>query len=146
MKRLLSVLAVAGILAFTGCDNKSSSGGPGATNSGKGAHLSQPEQTFKLSMPTFSTTIKQGESKDVKIGINRGTNFDQDVALKFEDVPKGLTIDAASAVIKHGDKEINVKLKAADDAAVGDHTIKVKGHPEKGPDAGDVLKVKIDKK
>ena len=60
----------------------------------------------------MSTTLHQGETKDVSIGIERGKNFDEDVTLKFADGPEGVTLDSASPVIKHGDTETKVTLKA----------------------------------
>jgi uncharacterized membrane protein len=124
MKTAFAGLLVFGLVAFTGC-NKGTEGGPGA--------------------PTFSTKLKQGESKVVDIGIKRGKNFDEDVALKFDNMPQGVTLDPASPVIKHGDKETKITVKAANDAAVGDFTVKVTGHPTKGADATNDLKLTVQK-
>jgi hypothetical protein len=57
-----------------------------------------------------------------------------------------VTLDPASPVIKHGDTEAKITLKAADDAAVGDFTLKVTGHPTKGADAANEFKLTVDKK
>ena len=94
----------------------------------------------------MATTIHQGESKDVKIGIDRGKNFDGDVTLNFSDEPKGVMVESGNPVIKHGDKEASVTLKAAPDAALGDFTVKVQGHPTSGPDANSEFKIKVAKK
>ncbi len=104
------------------------------------------EETFTLSVPTFSTSVKQGETKAVSIGINRDKSFDQDVTLKFADLPKGVTLDPVSPVIKHGDTEAKLKLTSVDDAPLGDFTIKVTGHPTKGADASHDFKISVDKK
>jgi uncharacterized membrane protein len=139
---------VAAAVAVVGCD-KGSSGGPGTTNTGtdkKGMHMGQADDTFSLSVPTLATHIKQGESKVVDIGITRGKNFDQDVTLKLDGLPKGVTVDTAAPAIKHGEKDVKITLKAADDAALGDHSIKVTGHPAKGADAANEFKVTIEKK
>src|SRR5688500_10082432 len=58
-----------------------------------------PENSFRLDAPNLATTIKQGETKIVTIGIARAKNFDQDVTLKFEGVPEGVTIDPAEPMI-----------------------------------------------
>ena len=58
----------------------------------------------------------------------------------------GVTLDPASPSINHGDKDIKVTVKAAADAALGDFTIKMTGHPEKGSDATNDLKLTIAKK
>lgn len=122
----------------------------GATNtantSNKRMPFQQGEDTFTLTVPTLATKLKQGENKVVSVGIKRGKNFDEDVALKFETLPKGLTIDPAAPTIKHGDTEAKVTVKAAGDAAVGDFTVTVKGHPEKGSDATQELKVTVQPK
>jgi hypothetical protein len=94
----------------------------------------------------MSTTLHQGETKEVPIGIERGKNFEGDVALKFADGPEGVTIDSPSPVIKHGDTEAKVTLKATNDASLGNFTIKVTGHPTKGPDATTELKITVIKK
>lgn len=147
MKRLFATVACTAVLAFTGCDKGSTPGGPGATNRGTGGvHLGQEEKSFSLSTPMTSTTIKQGETKDVSISIKRGKNYDDDVAIKFDNLPKGVTLDPASPMIKHGDKETKIAVKAAGDAAVGDFTIDVTGQGKEGPPAKSTLKIKIDKK
>jgi hypothetical protein len=136
MKKLIAVAAMAALISTIGCDQSSTPGGPGATNSSaKKPMLGQTDDTFTLSAPSLSTSLKQGESHNLTIGIKRGTNFDADVTLKFEPMPKGVTIEPASPSIKHGDTDAKVTVKAADDAAVGDFTVKVMGHPSKGSEA-----------
>ena len=93
----------------------------------------------------MSTKLAQGEAKALSIGITRGKNIDQDVTLNFNELPKGVTIDPANPVIKHGDLDAKVTLNAAADAALGDFTVKVKGHPTTGPDASSDLKITVDK-
>jgi uncharacterized membrane protein len=131
-----------------GCNNQNTSGGPGATgNTNKsGTHVGQEENSFKLSPPMLATRLKQGETQQATIGIKRGKNFDQDVSLKFENLPKGVHLDPASPSIKHGDDEIKVAVKADDDAAVGDFTVKVVGHPKTGDDATSEFKLTVSKK
>jgi uncharacterized membrane protein len=146
MKTQIAGLLVAALVAFTGC-NKGTPGGPGATDpNAKKPVVGQANNTFTLSVPTLSTTLKQGETKTIAISINRGKNFDEDVTVKFADVPKGLTIEPASPTIQHGDTEAKLTLKAADNAALGDFTIKVTGHPTKGGDASNELKLTVDKR
>src|SRR5207249_9831146 len=101
---------------------------------------------FRLDMPGLSTSIKQGETRSVAIGIKRGKNFDQDVHLKFSELPKGLTIDPASPVMKRDDTQVKLTIKAANDAALGDFTIKTTGHPSQGAEASADLKVTVSKK
>jgi uncharacterized membrane protein len=156
MKALFPALVILSLALFVGCDQSSTGtsakhpGGPGVTNpSQKEPILGTGENEFKLSTPTLATHLKQGEAKEVKIGIDRGKNFTEDVTIKFEgspDMPKGVTFNLASPTIKHSDKEAVVNIKAADDAAVGDFKVRVVGHPTKGKDAENTLEINVDKK
>jgi hypothetical protein len=153
MKTLCAALTMLSLAAFVGCGSSTGSsekhvGGPGA---GTSPNQKEPlygagENEFKLKTPTFATSLKQGEVKEIKIGVDPGKGFDKDVTLKFEDVPKGVTLDPASPTIKHGDKEATIKVKAADDAAVGEAKIKVNGHPSEGKDAANTFEIKVEKK
>jgi hypothetical protein len=153
MKTTVVALAAAALIALVGC-NTGTTGGPGADKEKdkKGRvekaedKVRQAEDTFNVSVPTFATKIKQGESKEATVGISRGKNFDEDVSLSFDNLPKGVTVEPADATIKHGDKEAKVTFKAADDAALGDFTVKVTGHPQKGGDATNDLKLTVQKK
>ena len=104
-----------------------------------------PEDSFRLDAPNLATTIKQGETKVVTIGISRAKNFDQDVTLKLVDVPKGVTIDPAEPMIKHGENEVKLNVTAAADAALNDFTVKLIGHPATGPDATNEFKLTVTK-
>ncbi len=94
----------------------------------------------------MSTKLKQGETKDLAIEVARGKNFSEDVALNFAGVPQGVTLDPSSPVVMHGDKETKVTVKVAADAALGDFTIKVTGHPTRGADATNEFKMTVAKK
>lgn len=104
-----------------------------------------PENTFRLDAPNLATTVKQGETKVVTIGVARSKNFDQDVTLMFEGMPEGVTIVPAEPMIKHGEKEVKLNISAAADAAVNDFTIKVIGHPATGPDATNKFNLTVSK-
>lgn len=146
MKSSFAGLLALALVIVSGC-NEGTPGGSGITN----PHQKQPaygeaENTFKLSVPRMSTTLHQGETKEVTIGIDRGKNFGGDVTLKFAEGPEGVTIDSASPIIKHGDTEAKVTLKATADASLGDFTVKVTGHPTMGPDATSEYKINVAKK
>ncbi len=68
------------------------------------------------------------------------------MTLTFADGPKGVTLDSANPVIMHGESEAKVTLKATKDASLGDFTVKVKGHPTKGADATNEVKITVAKK
>ena len=84
--------------------------------------------TFNLSVPFESVSLTQGGSESVRIGINRGENFGEQVALELSGLPAGVTVETADPVIQHGSTGVALTLKAAADAALGDFTITVTGH------------------
>ena len=90
---------------------------------------------FSLSMPFLTTALKQGESKLVKITIDRDKTFDQDVALSFEKFPKGITVEPAAGVIKSGESEARLTFQAAADAGLGEFEVKITGRSANVPDA-----------
>jgi hypothetical protein len=144
MKSTFTGLFVVAVVTLVGCGSRDSAGGPGASNpTGKQPLIGQADNTFNLTAP--STTLKQGETKTVEIGIKRGANFQEDVVIKFDEVPKGVTMDPASPVIKHGETETKVALKAKADASLGDFTVKVTGHPTKGAVGSTELKITVKK-
>ena len=156
MKSLHVGLVAMALVALNGC-TQGTPGGPGVSNTpakpsapitttAQKPVIGDAEETFSLSVPVLSTHMKQGETKAATISLTRGKNFDEDVTLKFADVPKGVTIDPANPVIKHGDAEVNITYQVADDAALGDFTIKVTGHPTKGADAKTEFKLSVDEK
>jgi uncharacterized membrane protein len=137
--------AAAALAVFTGCERASTPGGPGAPAGNKPV-VGQADDSFSLDLPNLATKIKQGESKVITIGIKRGKNFDQDVTIKFDNVPKGLAFDAPAPVLKRGETETKFTAMATDDAAIGDFVIKTTGQPARGAAAQSELKVTIDKK
>src|SRR5438552_3289813 len=111
MKRLLTpaILAVFGAIGAVGCGT-GSPGGPGASNKARDntPQIVTNENTFTLSVPTIQNRIKQGEINQYTISINRGKNFEQDVRIKLEGLPRGVTTDPAEPVIKHSEKEVKI--------------------------------------
>src|SRR5436305_10443795 len=123
MRFLSTAIATAGLVALIGCNASN----PGGSSSG-----AAKKATFKIDAPLTHTTIKQGDTKEVKLTMDRGKDFHDDIELKF-DAPAGLTVDPATHTVKSGDdKEVVVKVSAAKDAPVGDHVIKVTGTPKAG--------------
>jgi hypothetical protein len=157
MKTLYLSVAALALASFSGC-MEGNPGGPGVTNpvpsstssttttTAQRPDYSQADQTFNLSTPALSTHVKQGETKAASVGVSRGKNFDQDVTLKFEDVPTGVTITPANPVIKHGDSEAKMNIQATADAALGNFTVKVTGHPATGADANNTFKLTVEEK
>ena len=107
----------------------------------------EADNTFSLSVPFQAITLKQGEEKAVVIGINRGANFGEEVALKVAGLPEGVTLDPADPVIKPGSTDANLVLKAERDAALGDFTVKVTGQTaSSGADSSNEFKITVTQK
>ena len=62
------------------------------------------------------SSVQQGEQTEATIGIKRAKNFGEDVAITFADVPKGVTVEPASATIEHGDTDAKITFKVGDEA------------------------------
>jgi hypothetical protein len=148
MKVLRALVLSLPVCCFLGC-NETDPGGPNANKPREEKTVGEktrdttgigtPENTFRISLPTFETGVKQGEKKTVKISISRGKNFDQDVTLDFGRLPTGVTATPAKPTIKHGENDVEITFEASKEAAVGDHTVNVTASPKEGaPTAGEM--------
>jgi hypothetical protein len=140
MKSLFTGLAIMALAALAGCE-QGTPGGPGTTE--KKPVYGQADDTFNLSVPVLTSSVQQGEQTEATLGIKRAKNFDEDVALKFADVPKGVTVEPADPVIKRGDTDAKITFKVEDEAPLGDFKVNVTGHPTKGTDAQIEFKLTI---
>jgi hypothetical protein len=147
MKTSFAGLLISALMALAPCSPVSAQGGPGVTTPRqRQPAYGEAEKTFNLSVPRLSTTLHQGETKEVAIGIERGKNFERDVTFEFAEGPEGVTIASSSPIIKHGDTAAKVTLKAAAHASLGDFTAKVTGHPTEGPNSSSEFKITVAKK
>src|SRR5205823_4314901 len=140
-KWLTSVVAVA-VFGFVGCGKGSGDHNSAKVKGGGGKELT-------LTVPA-GVAIKAGGSADLAITIER-KGFDEDVAVKVEDLPKGVSVEGGSAQkIDKGAKEKKLTLKAAEDAGqVKDHVTKVTASfkdGEKDDSATQTFKLTVDKK
>ena len=117
-------------------------GGRGAPE--KKTVVGEADETFNLSLE--DTYLKQGERKSVAVTIRRNVNFNEEVTLAFGKLPKGLSVDNGSPVIKRDDTEAHFALTATDDASLGEFSIRIIGHPTKGTDASNDFNITVDKK
>jgi uncharacterized membrane protein len=134
MKKLAAMALAFAILPFVGC-NTSPTGGSGGND------------TFKLKGPETATTVKQGEEAKIKLTVDRGKEFKQDVKFEHADQPKGVHVEFEPTTLKAGDKaELTMVVKADKDAALGPATIKVTGKPaEKGAETSVPVKIDVKK-
>jgi hypothetical protein len=149
MNKFLPALVLTSFLVGSmGCD-RGTVGGPNApTGSDNKAPVvaSPKEGTFSIDVPTLAVKLTQGEAKNATISLRRGKNFDQDVKLHFENVPKGITIEPANPTIARSETDAKLNMRAADDAPVGDHTITVSAQPATGAPATNTFTITVHKK
>ena len=107
----------------------------------------EADRTFSLTVPFEAVTLTQEGEQPVLIGINRGENFGEQVAIEVSGLPAGVTLETADPVIKPGSTDVTLTLKATADAALGDFTAKVTGHTaSSGADFSKELKVTVAQK
>jgi hypothetical protein len=156
MKRIFAALTVAGLAAAIGCNQTSGpatgtrttttktktttrDAGPGTTTDQKSTtEESKPgvlggitgSDKFTIRGPLISTTVKQGETRQVEITVSKGKDFMDDIKLTFEP-DKGLKVEPPTAEVKASDKGGKVAFKVTADKAtpVGEHHIKVNSTP-----------------
>jgi uncharacterized membrane protein len=144
MYRTMIGCLTAGLIAVIGCESKSPPGGPGVNDDNQNSHVSTPDNTFRVSVP--SATLKQGETKAVTVSIKRGTSFDQDVMLEVENAPQGVTFKFDDPAIKASAAETHLTIEASKDAALGEHKIMISAKPARSGAATETeLKVEIKK-
>jgi len=133
MKKLITSLCVVGLIASVGC-NTSTTGGRTPTTSSTGSHTTMGnKESFKLSAPTMSTSIKQGTSEKVKVSISRGHDFKDNVKLTAKASDPKLHVTMEPTAFRGSEtKDVEVTIHADDDAKVGDATVNITGIPEAG--------------
>ena len=87
----------------------------------------EADQTFALSVPFEPIALTQGGEAPVRIGINRGENFEEQVNIEISGLPNGVTVDTKDPAITPGSMGVDLLLKATADASLGDFTAKVTG-------------------
>jgi len=163
MRRLWTSFLMFGLFCTlsAGCSRESNKGGPGATTGTKKETTTHSDgstttttkntdggdrsQTFTVKVPSTSTSVRQGERKEVTVSVSRGNNFDSDVHLTFK-APTGLKVEPATATAKKGNDDVRVTVEAMPDSTVGTSDVHVTGHGGSGPDANVDFKVEVKKK
>lgn len=106
--------------------------------------VTNSRETFSMSVPVLATSVQQNESKQITISLHRGSDFNEDVSLRFSAIPEGVTITPASPMIKGSESEAKIDVTADAAAPVGEFTVKVTGHPMKnGMDAENEFKINV---
>jgi hypothetical protein len=147
MRNAIAAVLGLALVGIWGCNqNEAPRGGPGAKAPPSQPSSAATADTFKLSLPSGSTHVKQGESKTATISISRGKSFTQDVKLSFDNLPQGVIVEPATATIRPGDSSETVTIKASDTAQPGESAVRVTGRPANGPASTVEMRITVDKK
>jgi uncharacterized membrane protein len=114
----------------------------GGCESPRGGGMSGGEG-FKISTPTFTTKVKQGETESVTISLNRGEYFKRDVTLEIK-ASKGISVEPTHALVRGNEQpDVHLRITAAKDADLGEYKVFVKGTPETGQPTSTEITVKV---
>lgn len=132
MKAAIAIVMTLAVACFFGCQSASPRGGGMAQ-----------DESFKIVVPSTDTVIKQGEIQTVAVTLQRGETFKRDVKLEIRP-SKGISVDPTTALIKASDKpDLQLRITAAKNAALGEYRVYVKGTPESGEPTSVELGVKV---
>lgn len=124
MRTAIALLMTLALAAVCGCEWL-------RQTSPRGGSLFKDER-FRISVPVFDTTVKQGEVQTVSVSLERGKNFKQDVTLQVS-AAKGIGVAPADLLVKASDRpDVQLRIDAAKDAAIGEYRVQVKGTPKTG--------------
>ncbi len=132
MKIAMGIMAVATLVlvAVVGC------------MSPRGGGMSEDEG-FKISVPTFTTDIKQGDRQTITVTVRREKFFKQDVKLQIS-ASSGIRVTPTDVLVKASDTpEVQLQITAPKDAALGEYRVHVKGTPKTGLPAAIEINVKV---
>jgi uncharacterized membrane protein len=119
MKTAIALLLSVTLLAVIGCESPSGGG-------------MSSDQGFKIVVPVFDKTVKQGETRTVTIDLNRGKYFKQDVKLDIK-ASKGISVEPVGAMVRASDAPgVSLRITVAADAALGEYKIYITGTPTTG--------------
>jgi len=120
------------LATISGCYSSSEKGGSVLKDEG-----------FKIAAPTFGTEIKQGETQNVAISLERGAYFKQDVKFMIK-TAKGISVEPTDVIVKASDKpEVQLRITVPKNAALGVYHVSVKGTPKIGSSTSTEFDVKV---
>lgn len=132
MRTAIATVMALALAVVVGCQSSGSHGGGPSKDDG-----------FRIGVPGFETDIKQGELETVTVSVQRGNYFKQDVKLEVT-ATKGIGVQPASVTVKASDKpDVQLRITASKDAALGDYRVYVKGTPATGESSSADFSVKV---
>lgn len=94
--------------------------------------MTSNETGFTLDVPYFDTHIKQGEFQTIKVIVQRGVYFHQDVEVNVTG-SHGISVKPSRVIItKDGKQSAQFLVETTKNTAVGDYNLVVHGTPESG--------------
>jgi uncharacterized membrane protein len=115
----------------------------GCTKGPDGGNLKA--DSFEVKAPALTTALKPGESKTVKLTVERGKEFKQTVKLAADAPKTGIKVELLRSELKAGDPgEIEMKLTAEEQASPGEAKVTLKATPEKGDAKSVDVKVSVE--
>lgn len=120
MKSFLTAAALVAAALPVACNKSPEGGNPGTRD------------TFRLSAPVLTKSMKQGETQKFEVKLNRGSEFRKSVALTTT-APTGLKAELPASVAASDADTVSLTVTVAADAPLGDaQPIVVTGTPEGG--------------
>ena len=130
MKTAITIVLTLALMAVSSCKQQSPQGGE------------SEDERFKISTPSVKK-VKQGEVQTATVSLKRGDYFKQDVELQIK-TTTGISIEPTKVWIKASDKpDVQLRITAAKDAALGEYRVFVKGTPETGEPISAEFNVKV---
>ncbi len=109
------------LLFAYGCKSTSDRGG-GAADA----------RSFKIAVPA-KVSLSQGETKTVTVSLDRGDFFKRDVRLTMQVSGQGVQVQPSQTVVQADQPgEVQVRVSADTNAAIGEYRVRVVGTPEQG--------------
>jgi len=120
---ILIVMMTLALAAVSGCLFSPSSPRGGGVSRDEG---------FTIDVPTFETEVRQGEAQSVAISLRRGDYFKRDVRLDIRP-SRGISVEPTNVLVRASDMpDVQLRIAAAKDAAIGAYQVYVKASPGTG--------------
>ena len=130
MKTAMVIVMACFLMAAAGCQSPRG----GGMSSGEG---------FMIGTPVLDTKVVQGQTQSATVSLNRGELFKRDVTLDIR-ASKGISVEPTKTLIKaSATQNVQLKITAAQDAALGDYKIFLKGTPDVGEATSTEFTVKV---
>jgi uncharacterized membrane protein len=130
MKTLTAILMTCVLVAAAGCESPRG----GGMSSGEG---------FTIGTPVLDTRVVQGQTQSATVSLHRGELFKRDVSLDIR-ASTGISVEPTKTLVKaSATQDVQLKITAAKDAALGDYKIYLKGTPDAGEATSTEFTVKV---